>query len=791
MEDKGTSVKKVRMAANIPRTGNIVVNRNRAKKREAGKPEDVKKKTDSRVTGRLVKDIQKSMKSQEDEGMTTLSYGITAAIGVKKTYDAVHTLNTGLQRVPGTISKTLAEAGDTKREIGQLAKSGNKAALAKGIGKYGARAVGRPVSYVIHKTGSSIKKIGNYGLNYTVSSMAQSENDGVRVMGKTAKAMQYLSLIKKKRQQKVYSVKKSNPAPKAAGISLGGRKNLNVRKEAGNENSKREQQYIRRNAYKNKWSKSARGRASKVVQKAGNSVTTALAQAASAAGKKAICFLAAIVVVAAAVFVIVGGAGAVVAVIFSPFLSDDTGEEVDEIAWLQANITRERNDLIKDVKDVYDENLVTNGGEYHYVRFFNNFTSTEIPLTDTNINTSIYSVSEYQQYIQPIFHTIIFSEYELEASDRQMKDVLENIWDNLSKIKTEELPMEWCHMIKTDNADGTYTITPVKDADGQIHAIKVGCPNMGPLQYHDDDASLPLSSCDNYYYECDGHEGECEHSCNDDCAGGCSHQCGTECANGCTHTCDSSCDEYCGHTHQEWKSASNPGCHGTDYCGSKMETDCGNSTKHLECEGYYVCNGHKILALSVELKDFSDLLNTYFLQEIQTLEAKAPLTPEENTRLQDLKGYYEICLEYTTILAEEYGFGGGTVVELDDVVLTPLTSYACSFIGNPYVWGGKDPHIGADCSGFVQYVYAHFGVPLPRVSKEQVTVGNEVGSLADARPGDLIFYSSDGTDEGVYHVTIYLGSNKMVHASNSRPYPNGGIKVSTVYGIIYKIKRIS
>mgnify|MGYP002232006220 CR=1 FL=1 len=76
---------------------------------------------------------------------------------------------------------------------------------------------------------------------------------------------------------------------------------------------------------------------------------------------------------------------------------------------------------------------------------------------------------------------------------------------------------------------------------------------------------------------------------------------------------------------------------------------------------------------------------------------------------------------------------------------------------------------GADCSGFTQSVYAQFGYSLPRTSYEQQNWGTEV-SYADAQPGDLICYGG--------HVAIYMGNNKIVHASNSAPYPRGGIKIS-------------
>ena len=100
-------------------------------------------------------------------------------------------------------------------------------------------------------------------------------------------------------------------------------------------------------------------------------------------------------------------------------------------------------------------------------------------------------------------------------------------------------------------------------------------------------------------------------------------------------------------------------------------------------------------------------------------------------------------------------------------------NYATQFVGNPYVWGGTSLTNGADCSGFVQSVYANFGVSLPRTSYEQQNAGTEV-SYADAQPGDLFFY---GNGSSINHVAIYIGGGRVVHASS----PKSGIKISGAY----------
>lgn len=133
----------------------------------------------------------------------------------------------------------------------------------------------------------------------------------------------------------------------------------------------------------------------------------------------------------------------------------------------------------------------------------------------------------------------------------------------------------------------------------------------------------------------------------------------------------------------------------------------------------------------------------------------------------------------------------GTIVYVRNDSLTterPVTkgeeiaNFALQFVGNPYVWGGTSLTNGTDCSGFTQSVYAHFGYSLTRTTTTQINQGRAV-SYEDAQPGDLIFYSG--------HVAIYIGNGQIVHASNSAPYPQGGIKVSpATYTTIIGIRRI-
>lgn len=84
------------------------------------------------------------------------------------------------------------------------------------------------------------------------------------------------------------------------------------------------------------------------------------------------------------------------------------------------------------------------------------------------------------------------------------------------------------------------------------------------------------------------------------------------------------------------------------------------------------------------------------------------------------------------------------------------------YLGVPYKWGGTDPATGLDCSGFVQRVFADLGVATPRVSKDQSRAGVAVPTLAQAKPGDLVYWNGRGGRPN--HIGIYAGDGQMIHA---------------------------
>ena len=172
------------------------------------------------------------------------------------------------------------------------------------------------------------------------------------------------------------------------------------------------------------------------------------------------------------------------------------------------------------------------------------------------------------------------------------------------------------------------------------------------------------------------------------------------------------------------------------------------------------------------------LLNDSFIDKIPNISKVF----EENKQLvfdelgmKDYQEVYPVKTSYLTSKEPMYM----TQEEIDQLRVD-IVNYAKQFIGNPYVRGGTDPVNGADCSGFVMTIYKHFGIDIYRLEQAQANCGKRV-TKAELKPGDLVFYTNEYGYIG--HVAIYIGNGQILHASNPKPYPSGGIKVSNLeYG---------
>jgi cell wall-associated NlpC family hydrolase len=118
-----------------------------------------------------------------------------------------------------------------------------------------------------------------------------------------------------------------------------------------------------------------------------------------------------------------------------------------------------------------------------------------------------------------------------------------------------------------------------------------------------------------------------------------------------------------------------------------------------------------------------------------------------------------------------------------------ILNIAKKYAGVPYKWGGTNPASGLDCSGYTQLVFRQAGINLPRVSRDQFAwaskYGKVVNGVGNARPGDLVFYSKNGSPSGIHHVGIYAGNGKYWNA----PYTGQVVSLRSVGSPTY-IRRV-
>lgn len=128
----------------------------------------------------------------------------------------------------------------------------------------------------------------------------------------------------------------------------------------------------------------------------------------------------------------------------------------------------------------------------------------------------------------------------------------------------------------------------------------------------------------------------------------------------------------------------------------------------------------------------------------------------------------------TVIITPTDGTAQMNNINTGNITPQQLTGFARTAIGIPYKYASTDPKEGFDCSGFITYVFNHFGIAVPRTSVDFTNVKHEV-PLQDSRPGDLILFTgTDSTIRVVGHMGIILSnpgdSVKFIHATSGRKY---------------------
>ena len=185
----------------------------------------------------------------------------------------------------------------------------------------------------------------------------------------------------------------------------------------------------------------------------------------------------------------------------------------------------------------------------------------------------------------------------------------------------------------------------------------------------------------------------------------------------------------------------------------------------VNTEGTYTCDVTAIDAKG-EKTEVTFTVNVKKPAEVIRAEEEAAAAAEA-AAAEEAARQEQLAQEQAAALAASYAnLGAGLAANAD---ASSIVSYALSFVGVPYVWGGTTP-AGFDCSGFTQFVYAQFGISMAHSSYAQENMGTLV-SIDNAQPGDLVTWNG--------HAAIYIGGGNVVNAMSY----GTGVAVCSIYAI--------
>jgi peptidoglycan DL-endopeptidase LytE len=154
--------------------------------------------------------------------------------------------------------------------------------------------------------------------------------------------------------------------------------------------------------------------------------------------------------------------------------------------------------------------------------------------------------------------------------------------------------------------------------------------------------------------------------------------------------------------------------------------------------------------------------NTYMVKSGDTLWS---IATQHQLSISQLKTYNQLSSDiiYVNQVLKLTSNGTETLPPLETSVskIDMLINEAKKYLGVPYKWGGSTPE-GFDCSGYLNYVYSHAGVSIPRTV---ATIWNETKSVSTPNVGDIVFYNTTGS--GASHAGIYIGNNKFIGSQSS------------------------
>jgi cell wall-associated NlpC family hydrolase len=155
-----------------------------------------------------------------------------------------------------------------------------------------------------------------------------------------------------------------------------------------------------------------------------------------------------------------------------------------------------------------------------------------------------------------------------------------------------------------------------------------------------------------------------------------------------------------------------------------------------------------------------------------------------------VKAAHKVISKFADTTATDLKNNADSLVLHIDNIAQQFVDYAKTLIGTPYVWGSVNPKIGVDCSGFVNYVSNHFGIPVPRTSTQFTNLGLEV-KPEEAEAGDIILFTgSNAKKRKVGHMGIVTENPgdhiNFIHSSSGH---KRGVHISELKGY-YKTRLV-
>lgn len=573
---------------------------------------------------KVVKGIEKKAASVVEgaqkvgDGLKKTGSGIASGARVVKT-----AVNKGVDVARGVtngtlkfnISKEQMEAFRTR------AFQGIKTGLKKGVktaAGVAVRGTAKGVSVAVFNGVPKAGKVLNKGTTAGAGIMMASEDSSVQALGYAATGTKMAAKVGKVGTK--MTVKTAAKVGKTTGYTV--------------KTSVKAARYINKNGWKAGWEKGWKKLGAKfknAISQAGKSIISAMLKVLKALGSKvAVPFLVVAVIVAVVAGAVAGPMAAFGTLFGGVFNTDEDGKISEhEIREFLMDPSFGIPALAGSYQQSLAEQMKDSAEDYNIVRFYSNTRGDDpVEATVEGIAEACLPNEQIANMLQPMFNAVVLMEYELTPTESQAKSLVREMFNGLFRVETEE-SLEYCGQA-ISTGEGTVT----QHDCGYIHA-ESDCPNY-VAHYHMD---YTCASCCRYVYTCNGHKGSLN----------------------CTTVATS-------HSHTEWVSQREPGCYSTVKHDGEMQYDCGNSSMRLRCSGYKYCLGHTVISYKLTLDGAYALESQYFREPINRLSniPAGDRTEEEKNKLEDLKTYYEVYRELTTLVAQQHG-GGLTMSDLSNV----------------------------------------------------------------------------------------------------------------------------